>query len=204
MNKTDPCFMTIDQKPGNFLERDPDRTFTVAPQVQLDFSSRVIATFTRMDTYFETGLELYQSARTFIIPKSMKFEKRKRLDDYFLKFAEYGFPVKELTEEPPTPLGMKLEKRGGKDGFMHYKGLQEYIAENTKVEPLAFDKLDYLFRLYLTLITVILFVNLVHYYRDDLNSFKRRIQIYLVQTKHKLTTFIGTCIGFFSKKKLAN
>ena len=47
---------------------------------------------------------------------------------------------------------------------MHYDGLQDYVEENTRVEALSFDRLDYLFRVYLSLLMVPLFLKLAHYY----------------------------------------
>lgn len=93
---------------------------------------------------------------------------------------------------------MKLEKRGSKDGFVHYACLQEYIGANTVVTALSLEKLDYLFRIYLTLVTAILLANLVHYYIEPI---KHQIRIWL-QIKQKLTAFIRTCNGHFSKQIL--
>ena len=47
---------------------------------------------------------------------------------------------------------------------MHYESLQEYIAANTQVDALSFYKLDYLFRIYLVLVSAILLINLLHYF----------------------------------------
>ena len=70
---------------------------------------------------------------------------------------------------------------------MHYDGLQAYIEENTIVEALPFDKLDYLFRIYLAIVIAILLVNLAHYYVKTIR--KRRIRTLLLRTKRKLAAF---------------
>lgn len=74
-------------------------------------------------------------------------EMRKHLEKYGESFTESGFS-KKFVLNFPNLTEMKLEPRSGKDGYMHYEGLQAYIEANTKVEALPFDKLDYLFRIW--------------------------------------------------------
>ena len=139
----------------------------------MDFVPRTIQTMVKRDTYFENGLEIYQSIRSFIVRKNLKIEKKKFFEKYLETYFENGFVKKVYRNNPPNYV-MKFEKRGGKDGFVHYKGLQEYIEANTLVEALPFDKLDYLFRIYLALVTAVLFLCLVQY-------FAVQLAIYLIQ-----------------------
>lgn len=211
MSASDPCFMFTGHEVGNILRKDFDRVFTIAPHLMLDFASRFIQTFMRTDTYIELSLELHQTIRTYVVGKNMKEEKRKYIEKCVQMLTEFGFSKKMHQDEPPIYFDIKLEKRGGEDGFMHYNGLQEYIAENTKIEGLQFNKLDYLFRIYLIWVSAILLVNLVHYayeWSKTENNYlicfnqiiKRTIRISLVQTKHKLTAFIGTGIRYFQRR----
>ena len=87
--------------------------------------------------------------------------KRKYFEKYLSLHTECGFTQK-VFRDFPNYTGMKLKKRGGQGGFVHYEGLQDYIAGHKMVTALQFDKLDYLFRIYFSIITAILFVNLVH------------------------------------------
>lgn len=57
-----------------------------------------------------------------------------------------------------------MAKRGGKDGFMNFENVQDYIEENTRIEALQFYRLDYLFRLFITLVSLLLCLNLMHYF----------------------------------------
>ena len=139
------------------------KIFTILPDVQTEFWVRGIQTFAKRDTYYERGLEIYQSIRNILIRKGLEINKKAFLQKYMKVLLEEGLTAKFLQDSPPNYL-MKFAERGGKDGFVHYDGLQEYIEANTLVEALPFDKLDYLFRIYLGLVTAILFLCLAHYF----------------------------------------
>ena len=124
--------------------------------------ARLIQTFLRRDTYLETNLEIYQSIRSYAIRKGMKAEERKYFESCLGLLMEGGF-MKKLYRDPPNETGIKLEKQGGQDGFVHYSGLQDYIAKNTKVGALRFEKLDYLVRTYFAFATSALLLNLAYF-----------------------------------------
>lgn len=124
--------------------------------------SRILQTFMRRDTYMESQLEIYQGIRTFLVGKKTKTEKKRYYEKCIGLSLEHGFS-KKFYRDPPSYIGVKFEKQGGSDGFVHYGGLQDYINANTVVVALPFDKLDYLFRIYLAFVAVILLVNLIHY-----------------------------------------
>lgn len=172
--------MSVGDQMGNLLQKD--NFFAILPNVFMDFLSRIIQTFLRKDTYLESNLEVYQSIRSFAIRKGIKMERRKYFEKRLGTLMENGLVRKLYRETPPSFPGLKLEKRGGEDGFVHYNGLQDYITANTKVEALLFDKLDYLFRIYLALVTAVLFVNLTHYHgKKKIRLFQRicRLQLFL-------------------------
>ena len=179
---------------GNFIEKN--EFFTIFPQIWVEFVTRAISTVTRMDTYFETSFEIFQTIRTLIHGKNIQMEKKRYFERCLGLYLEFGFSKRLLHNEPsPDIFGMKLEPRG-KDGFMHFDSLQAYIAENTRVEPLPFSKLDYLFRIYFALITAILLINLAHYYTKT----TRRYRIWLRRAKRKLVAFIRKSRIYISLK----
>lgn len=143
----------------------------------MDLGARAIQAIVKMDTYYEKNLEIYQSIRTFLIAKHMKGEKKKYLERCLGIWIESGL-TKNLKRDSPPNYIMKLEERGGKDGFFHYDSLQNYIEANTMVQALSIDQLDYLFRIYFALITTILFVALVQHCVVQL--IVRQIQIWLL------------------------
>ena len=149
---------------GNFFQREFSKVFTVIPNLLTDFFPRVIQTFARRDTYIERSLEIYQSIRTLVLSKNTGIEKRKYFENFLLLFNQHGFSIRLYRNTPPNYTPIKFEKRGGKDGFVHYESLQEYIAANTQVDALSFYKLDYLFRIYFVLVSAILLINLLHYF----------------------------------------
>ena len=116
----------------------------------------------RKDTYLE-NLEIYQSIRSFVIKKDLQIEKQNYIERYLKVLTEFGFTTRFYQNTPPIYEGIKLEKRGG-DGFVHYDGLQDYVAANTKITALSFDKLDYLFRIFFALLSAILLLNLLYRY----------------------------------------
>ena len=116
----------------------------------------------KTDTFLE-NLELHQSVRTFVIQNGLHAEKESLLAHFLYGFAEAGLASRVFHRIRPNYTPLKLEKVGGKDGFVHYEGLQEYIEANTRISALQFNQLDYLFRVYLTIVTAILVLHLVHF-----------------------------------------
>ena len=51
--------------------------FTVVPDIQMDFAARLSQTLVKRDTYFERGLEIFQSIRTFIVRTDLKTEVKR-------------------------------------------------------------------------------------------------------------------------------
>ena len=203
MNQSYPCYVMFESQPGNFIQKETDNIFTIFPKFTIDLFSRMIQTLLRVDTYIEENLEVYRSIRTFSTRLGMNEDIRKR--DYFERFiylyTENGFSLK-LRRDVPNETGMRLEKRGGKDGFMHYESLQAYIEAHTRVSALTFDRLDYLFRIYLTLVTATLFLNLIHYYVKKVDLV--RIRIWALRVKRKFAAFIARMrsrTSVFLKKK---
>ena len=166
MNQSNPCYATVDNKlNSDFLKKKADEYFTIVPKVGSDIYKRLAQTVMRRDTYMEENFEIYQSIRTVITKKGIKPEKRTHFEQRLGQMIEGGFSSSLFDKfgELPSYIEIKLEKVGGQDGFLHYNGLQNYIAENTKVTSLMLDKLDYLFRVYFGFVTVILLLNLVHF-----------------------------------------
>ena len=46
---------------------------------------------------------------------------------------------------------------------MNYYTLTYYVEDHTKVAPLNFNQLEYLFRIYFGVLVLFLFLNMVHY-----------------------------------------
>ena len=162
-NESDPCYFLSGNQFGNFIRKNRFEIFTILPKLGIDLLTRFAQFVLRTDTYMETNLEVYQSIRSFILRKGMKTEKVRISEKHTELLTENGFFIRTV-RDPPNYFAVKFEKRGGKDGFMHYDGLQDYVEENTRVEALSFDRLDYLFRVYLSLLMVPLFLKLAHYY----------------------------------------
>ena len=189
MNQSYPCYVVVESQLGNFVQKEPDKIFTIFSKYNIDLFSRIAQTFFRVDTYIEEKLEVYRSTRTFVTKQWTNDEVKKK--DYFERcfslYIEYGFSLK-LRRDVPNETGVRLEKRGGNDGFMHYENLQAYIEAHTRVSALTFDRLDYLFRIYLTLVTATLFLNLIHYYVKKVDLV--RIRIWALRVKQKFAAFI--------------
>ena len=92
--------------------------------------------------------------------------------------------MSKLYRDPPDYNGMGLEGRG-RDGFVHYNGLQEYISKNTRVDALSLDKLNYLFLINFAFFTNLLILNLAHYYAK-----KFIIRRIFARIKRKLRNFV--------------
>ena len=148
---------------GNLFQREPSKVFTISAPLLTDFMTRVVQMLIRRDTYMDENVEIYQSIRTFVTKKTMQTEKKKFFERYTQALNELGFTARFARNTPPKHKDIELEERGQK-GFVHYDGLQNYIAANTRIAALSFDKLDYLFRIYLALLIAILGLNLLHCY----------------------------------------
>lgn len=143
------------------MERDANKVFTIIPHVSTVMLTRIAQTIVKKDTYIETGLEIYQTVRTFLIRPRMKRQKKKHFERFIKLIMENGFTKKYYRDIPIPKDVQKLEQRGE---FRHYKGLRDYVEANTKVTALSFEKLDYLFRIYLAIVVTILSVNIIHYF----------------------------------------
>ena len=149
--------------------------------------TRVIQIFLKTHTFMESNLEIYQSIRTFMIPKSMEVGKRKYFERCTWSIAENGFS-KKFYRDLPDYSGMSFEKSGREEGFVHYSGLQNYIEANTRVEALRYDKLDYLFRVYFAVVTAMLLVNLACYVVNNI------FRMFKKHTLHSIMHRILYCI----------
>ena len=180
------------------MQRDPGKTFTLAPHVWLEFLTRTVQSLVRADTFIQETFEIYQSLRSFVIPKQISKEKRMYMETTIAAYLENGFSKTSDRNSPPNLFQIKFEPRGP-DGFMSYGSLQEYIGEHTKVETLSFDKLICLFRIYFVLISGILIMNFVHYFKA-VNKFVKasnRLRIRLLRAIRKLFSLIRKlCIIF--------
>ena len=132
------------------------------------------------DTYIETNLVVYQSLRTLIAKKNLEIGKKMALEKHFNIYAEHGFH-KKGEQNIPNFFGLETG-RVGKRVFRQYNSLQEYLAENTMVTGLAFEKLDYFFRIYFAIVIAIFLVNLVHFCVIKVSFPTRlRIRIWVLQ-----------------------
>lgn len=169
------------------MQRRSEEIFTIVPHIFLNFLTRIVQTFARTHTYIEIALEVYQTIRSMVIRKGIGMAKKKFVEKNIGTYLEHGFLMKTYRSDPPNHLGIKFEPRGG-SGFMHFDGLQEYIENFTRVEALSFDKLDYLFRIYCALLTVIFFVNMAHFYVKKTGFSGCRIRLRRT-TRRKLAVF---------------
>lgn len=152
---------------------------------------RLIQTLLRKDTYIEKSFEIYQIVRSLVFRRGLQTEKKKFIERFISPYTENGFSKKIYRDNVPILFEVKFESRG-KDGFMHFDSLQEYIAVHTRVEALSFDKLDHLFRIYFALIIVVLFVNLAHHLVKMIGI--RRIKLRFRRAKRKLNSFLVSLI----------
>lgn len=143
---------------------------------------RILHTFEESSTYVDKNLVIYQSLRTIIVRKGLGIEKKKYAEKYASLMFEHGFS-KKYSRNLPNFFSVEA-KRGGRDGFVHYDHLQEYLDANTRVTALPFDKLDYLFRGYFAFVTAILLLNLVYYlvHRCVRKIKMRKIQVWFLRT----------------------
>ena len=71
----------------------------------------------------------------------------------------------------PNHFAIQFAKTSGKDGFLNYMSLQDFIEDHTLIGPFLFDKLDYLFRA-----SYIFLINFVHCFLVlNLSAFKKHI-----------------------------
>lgn len=140
-NKTDPCYLVVNNQMGNFIQRDPEQVFSIITHVWLNFLMRGAQTITQTHTYIQEDLEIYQSIRTFLIGRGVKREKKEYFERCLTPYIENGFAIEGFRSDLPNSRIMKLEPRGGKDGFLHFDSLQAYIKEHTRIEALSFEKL---------------------------------------------------------------
>ena len=125
--KSNTCYISSRNKFDNFFEgEDKSKTFSIVPHLSLDALVKVVKAFIRRDSFTEESLEIYQPIRTFITLKGLRIEKRNCMEKCVRLFTEPGF-AKKLYQDLPNYTGLKLEKQGDEDGFVHYGSLQDYM-----------------------------------------------------------------------------
>ena len=135
--------------------------FSLASDLYLEHLPKVIQTYVKKNT-FVSDQSFYETYRSFIISKTMKKKNQKFINQCIYYFSEYGF-VLLITTNFPNYLGIPLVKTGGKDGFLNYNSLQDYISDNTFTVALSLDKLEYFFRVYFVFSILILLIKMIHY-----------------------------------------
>lgn len=133
--------------------------FTLVPEFILELGVRLLHAFQEFGTYVETNLVIHQSLRSFIVKKNLDIGKKIYAERFASVLFEHGH-LKKASRNVPNYFGVEA-KRGG---YVHYNTLQEYLAANTRVIAFPFDRLDYLFRVYLAVVTLLLLLNLAHYF----------------------------------------
>lgn len=93
---------------------------------------------------------------------------------------------------------MPLTKIGGKDGYNTYTNLHSYVLDNTVIGPLLYHKLDYLFKLFFSLQTGLLFVQLIHRFVCSVLVPALKMAIKLTRELHFWTQFPVKAICFLS------
>ena len=161
MNQNDPCWLIIDNQLGNFKDRNIAEIFVLLPDIGIEIGTKVIQTLMKKSTFVGND-PLFESNRGLLISKNTRKELKKFLNECVNFFLSHGF-IKKLIKTIPNYTGIPLAKTGGKDGFVNYSSIQDYIAEFTFIVPLALDKLDYLFRIYFVFLIIMLFINFAHY-----------------------------------------
>ena len=58
--------------------------------------------------------------------------------------------------------GHHLNDKDGRDLFQNFNSLQDYISAHSKIAPLTFDALDYLFRIYLLSLLALFAIDMTH------------------------------------------
>ena len=194
-NKKDTCFIYADAQFNNFSQGETNNIFTLIPQALIGLLQLMFKGLIESDTYVETNVVVYESLRTFITKKNMEINKKKAVEKHFRIWVEQGYSQKVYRDIPNI---FRLGK-DGKNDFAHYNSLQEYLDKNTIVTGLAFDKLDYLFRVYFALVIAILLLNLVHYSAKKVT--RRQIRIWFLRILLYLTGNINSLVQLFSIRK---
>ena len=162
-NKTDPCFIYSDKHFNTFFQKDGNNFFILVPHVLKELVKFMVGGLIESDTYVETNLVVYESVRTLMAKKNLEINKKKAVEKHFGLWTEHGCQEKYLRNMPNF-----FGNGAGKDDFVHYNSLGEYLDKNTMATGLAFDKLDYLFRIYFALVIAILLANTAHYWTRKL------------------------------------
>ena len=155
------CFIFANNNFGNINQRNISKVFAFLPDLFLWYFPKAVQTFAKKNT-FTSDQSFYETLRSFITSKTMEKKIQKLINKCIYNVSEFGFALTYATYFP-NYTGIPLVKTGGKDGFLNYNSLQDFISNNTLIVALSLDKLDYFFRLYFIFSNLILLINLIHY-----------------------------------------
>ena len=161
-NRNNTCFLLKrNVRFGHLMNmKNLDRVFFLIADVAADFAPKIIQAMGTKNTF--TYLKpIYESVRTLIRRKNLKKEFADYLDfciDFYLSLGIFqkgvsGFADFQSHAMPKT----------GKDGFVNYYHLSDYIEDHSLVVPLTFYQLDYLFRIYGSILILLAALNMGHY-----------------------------------------
>ena len=148
----------------------------------------------RQATYTNIGDPIIESVRTLIFKKSF----RKDLKSFFSisvdRYASYGIFQKAIEGYSEFQRDV-VPKTGGPEGFLNYFSLSEFIEDHSKVDTLKLEQLDYLFRIYFGILTLLLLFNMIHYAKVRLADPVKMVML-------KMHFWFGATTSLFGKFRI--
>lgn len=140
--------------------RDLQKVFLLLPDINLKLTSRIIQALVKKDTFIGEQ-KLYEILRAFVVKKNLDKQMLAFLNRYVQTVLQFGLFQRMFTNIPNWTV-LEMAKEGGRDGFMTYLSLSDFIEKNTFIGPLPFSKLDYFFRAYIVLQSLLVVTCLIH------------------------------------------
>lgn len=177
-NRTNTCYM-LDPNAAVAHPIMPilRRCFTLTADVGIEIGAKIFQSLAGQSTYTNTN-PIIESVRTLVFKKTFRKDVKKFFDFGLNLYAAYGIFQKGVDGFSEFQRHV-MPKTGGRDGFMNYLSLMNYINDHSEVVPLKFVQLDYLFRIYFGVLLLFLFCNMAHYAKVRLANLFQMLKILL-------------------------
>lgn len=162
-NRNDPCFLLKKNAGLGHLAqmKNLKRLFFLIADLAIDFMPKLFQSIGKQNTYSNLS-PICESVRTLIIRKNLRKDIKDYLNFVINLYTSAGIFQKALTGFGEFS-GFIFPKTGSGDAFVNYDNLQSYLEAHSLVSLVTFHSLDYFFRIYFSILTLLLALSLRKY-----------------------------------------
>ena len=163
-NISDTCYLLKRNAGFGSIVNDKNlkRLFFLTADAAKDFAPKITQALGRQNTYINLN-PICESIRTLIVRQSLRKDIKDFLNYGVNLYASFGVFQRAINGFTTFQSEGHSVPKTGKDGFLNFDNLNDYIEHHSLVAPLTFIQLDYLFRIYFSILALLLALNMAHY-----------------------------------------